>query len=140
MLENAKLLELIGELYEKTQLYDEALPYFHKTYFLQADQVQVLAHIAQCLLHLKRYEEAYQYYDRLIEKGKVTNEDQINTGIAAGLNGNLHLCMCHLKEALGEMGSMRFHHAFALRCAELKKSEIDTCEIEIACNLVMVQA
>ncbi|MDY2642752.1 MAG: tetratricopeptide repeat protein [Mediterranea sp.] len=138
--ENAKLLELIGELYEKTQLYDEALPYFHKTYFLQANQVQVLAHIAQCLLHLKRYEEAYQYCNRLIEKGKATIEDQINAGIAAGLNGNLHLCMCHLKEALGEMGSMRFHHAFALRCAELKKSEIDTCEIEIACNLVMVQA
>lgn len=138
--DNIKLLKQIGELYEKARLYDEALPYFHKIYYLQADHVQVLAHIAQCLLQLKRYEEAYQYYDRLIEKGKATNEDQINAGIAAGLNGKLHLCMRHLNEALKKMDQMKFHQAFDLCCDTLKMSGIDLCEIEIACNLIITQA
>lgn len=135
--DNTVLLNRIGELYEELKLFEDALPYFHKLYYLQADNLKALSQIAFCLLRLKRYEESCKYYDRLLKQEGYPPKDLVYAGMASALNGNLSHCIERFTEAYQKLGEDTFHETYSHQCYWFMENEVDICELNIACNLVM---
>lgn len=135
--DNTVLLYRIGELYEELKLFEDALPYFHKLYYLQADNLKALSQIAFCLLRLKRYEESCKYYDRLLKQEGYPPKDLVYAGMASALNGNLSHCIERFTEAYQKLGEDTFHETYSHQCYWFMENEVDICELNIACNLVM---